>query len=1191
MLYYRIEVRRFYMREKILSLAKGNFIYDTPELVLQGTPLAFSVMAGERESFHFTLANSRGTKIKGFGVAEDVHIDFLPFFEGTDIDLSFEVNAEELIPGEKLQGKLLLVTDCGECEVPYDISIIVPILQDDKGAIQDYYMFQERIEENPEHAADLFFSEQFQNSFLYRDKAGEILYHYLTNKNTKLQAMEEFLVGMRKKDPIRFEVFHESGKQISYELNGVDIQDLLRIKLNTWGHTGIYVSSTADFIVPHTHVLWTDEFVHGQDILEFSILADKVPQGRRFGELILQTPYEKKVIRIDAHNQSGEQERKVERAKKAAWAQMIRMYLAYQGKRITKAKFHAFLKKNREVLEKVGGKYSLAIKGYISIELLGEENILEFLQEVQDVEVPQDGSTVEEVESYITIKYVESLSTGRPEDKLALLHMMDVYEELGYQTTFLTYLRTQLDERYRSVRLLEKDVRAQLEAGSNSPFLYSAMMHTYREDTTLIASLDKVTIATINYGLKRDLITKDISMAFSFLAERLPGFNPIVFSNLQQLYDFFIMGETLRAICGMLIRNEIRLKKHFVWFEKGVAKNLRLTDLFEYYMYTMDFEKVTNLPNSVLSYFQYENHLNDTCKAFLFSFIVLHRNEQPEIYRVYREQIREFAYRQLMRHRISPYLAPIYEFVFEKDKIEGEVALQLPYVMFTHGIWCDNEQMQGVVVVHKECQGETYYALDNGYTQVQIYTPNAQIYFVDNQGHYYSESVDYRIERLLELHEYALKCYEEGAECSPLFIYLAVKAERAARITEQQAQILHFVMKKRILREAMQQKVMLRLYDYYCEIKEVPLVLEMLDCLEPDTLKRERLGDVASACIYQGMYEKATKMLCRGGIEQCEQNALSMLVADLIQKNEGEFEPLLAKWALHLYRNKCYEKAHMEYLLHYYMGDVRTLTAIYQKCQQMPEVVIGEDANERLLAQVVFVGEDLSLYESLYQDYYQNGDNRMLAKAFLAQCAYEYVVEQTDLSEAMFVKIEKEALYEKDLVMVLAALRYYREQPNFTGKQKEFVELNLEKYAGEGIVLAFMKDYIGKVNVPHEIENTVLIQYYSGSNQDVFLLEETADGKTESYPMRQVFPGVFTRELLLFGNEEKRCCIYEEETGEKTEYMSVKRTGQQKGMPGFFQMVNQMMDAKHDNDEETYRELRKEYEKARHAAKRLFELH
>ena len=84
------------MREKILSLAKGNFIYDTPELVLQGTPLAFSVMAGERESFHFTLANSRGTKIKGFGVAEDVHIDFLPFFEGTDIDLSFEVNAEEL---------------------------------------------------------------------------------------------------------------------------------------------------------------------------------------------------------------------------------------------------------------------------------------------------------------------------------------------------------------------------------------------------------------------------------------------------------------------------------------------------------------------------------------------------------------------------------------------------------------------------------------------------------------------------------------------------------------------------------------------------------------------------------------------------------------------------------------------------------------------------------------------------------------------------------------------------------------------------------------------------------------------------------------------------------------------------------------------------------------------------------------
>lgn len=1179
------------MREKIISLAKGNFTYETPELVLPDTPLAFSVTAGEHQTYSFSLANARGSKVKGFGTVEDIHIDFLPFFDGNEIELSLEVNAEELRPGEHLQGDLLLVTDCGEAKIPYDINVIAPELRDEKGAVRDYHVLQERMEDNPEHGADLFLSEGFQEAFLYRDEGAKIYYDYLTKKNTKLQAMEEFLVVMKKKEAIRFEVSHASGNQISYELNGVDIQDTLRIRVNTWGHTGIYVVSTADFIEPHTHVLWTDEFEHGKDFLEFTIVADRVTQGKRFGELILQTPYEKKVIQIEAHNQSGEKERKVERAKKAVMATMIRTYLAYEEKRITRGAFVEFLRKNRQVLEKTSGIYELAMRGYISIILREEENILAFFQEAEKYCAPPLGAHIEEVENYITIEFVKTLYTKRAEDKERLLHLMEGYEENGYQTGFLTYLRTQVDERYRSLRLLEKDVRAQLEAGSNSPFLYSVMMRAYREDATLIANLDKVTVNTVNYGLKVDLTTKEVSMAVSFLAERLPQFDTTVFRILQQLYEFFVMTDTLHAICSMLIRNEIRQAKYFPWFAKGVAKHLRLTDLFEYYMYTMDYERVTSLPNAVLSYFQYENHLHDRCKAFLFSYIVKHREDNPEIFRVYNSQIQEFAYRQLSHHRISPDLAILYEALWGPEQIRDEVAKDLPFVMFRYGLWCDNEKMDGVVVVHKECQGETYYPLQNGYAQISIYTPNAQIYFLDDRGRYYTGTVDYRIARLLDLDDYAWQCYEEGADFSQLMIYLASKAERAARIEERQAEVLHRVLKQNILREYMQQKVLLRLYDYYRETKNTTYLLEMLDLMDSQKIKRERLGEVATDCIYQGMYEKATAMLCRDGIEQCELSALSMLVAELVQKNEGEFEPLLVKWALHLYREKCYEKAAMEYLLRYYMGNVRTLSAIYRKCQQMPEVVIGEDDNERLLAQILFVGEDLTQYEALYQEYYEKGENRMLVKAFLSQLAYEYVVEQTELTEELFVKIEKEALYEKDLVMVLATLRYYRSQAVFTGKQKEYVELNLERFASEGLVMAFMKDYIGKVNVPYEIENTVLVQYYSGTERDVFLCEERPDGEIDSQPMKQVFPGIFTRELLLFGDEEKSCYIFEEETAERTEAMPVKRPKQTVQTPGFFQMVNQMIEAEQKQDKTTYRDVRRSYEKARHAAERLFVIH
>ncbi len=1179
------------MREKVLSLAKGNFIYETPELVLSVERLAFQVAAGTHRTESFILSNSRGTRVKGFGSVEDVCVDFLPFFDGEQNELTLEVDATELVPGENLNGELILVTDCGETKLPYDIEIVAPELADEKGSVRDYYTLQERIIENPERGVDLFLAPEFRDAFLYRDESGKILYDTLIRKNTKLQAMEEFLAAMKKKEPIRFEVKHPAGSEIAYELNGTDIQDTLQICVNTWGHAGIQIKATADFIEPQTHILWTDEFERGKDILEFTIRADKVKTGRCHGELVLQSPYEKKVIQISAHNQRGETERKIKRAKKRAIAMMYRMFLAYQEKRITWEVFAGFLRKNREVLEKISGIYAMAVHGYIAVILREEEAILEFFRETESMRLPPLGVTLEEVESYIMIQFVKTLYTKREEERESLARLITTYAENGYQSSILTYLLVQVEKRYRSLRLLEQDVRGQIETGSNSPLLYSVLILAYREDATLIASLDEVTVQAVNYGLKRDLTTKEISLAVSFLGERLGKFDARVFAMLQKLYDFFVMTDTLRGICGMLIRNEIRNPKYFPWFEKGVSRHLRLTDLFEYYMYTLDTERTSTLPDAVLSYFQFENHLNDRCKAFLFAYIVKHRKEHPDIFRMYGEQIRSFMICQISHHRTSENLAILYQELLEEENIAGDVAQELPYIMFTQLLFCDNEKMDGVVVIHRETEEEAWYPLENGQAQIRIYTPNVQIFFVDERGRYYAGTVDYRIKKLLQMEEYAPLCFEQGARLPQLIAHLAYRAERAAQLQESQAEILCEALRLGNLRPHMKEKALLCLYDYFRGQKDRARFLEVLDQIDPAAVKRERIHEIAADCIYQGMYDKAQAMLLRYGVRDCDQQALAMLISELTQENGQECEPLLVKWSLHLYREGFYDKGAMDYLRQYYTGDLRTFSSLFRKCQEMPEVGVNEDMTERLLAQVLFTGADQSDYEQIYLDYFEHGENRMLVKAFLAQLAYDYVVERVELSEPVFVKIEKEAMYEKDMVMVLAALRYYRKEKQFASKQKEFVELNLEKYASDGVIFAFMKDYIGRVNVPYEIENAVLIQYYSGTDRGVFLFEERQDEEYESQPMRQVFPGVYIYEMLLFEGEERRCYIYEEETDERTGTMTVRRPESAGSVPGFFQIVNEMIEAKEKGETDRYAQLRRRYESDHHVAGKLFTLH
>ena len=67
------------MKEKVLSLAKGNFIYEPPELLIDPDKLVFCVASGEKTTEAFLLKNRRGTKLKGFGSVDEPFLQFLLF--------------------------------------------------------------------------------------------------------------------------------------------------------------------------------------------------------------------------------------------------------------------------------------------------------------------------------------------------------------------------------------------------------------------------------------------------------------------------------------------------------------------------------------------------------------------------------------------------------------------------------------------------------------------------------------------------------------------------------------------------------------------------------------------------------------------------------------------------------------------------------------------------------------------------------------------------------------------------------------------------------------------------------------------------------------------------------------------------------------------------------------------------------
>ncbi len=1318
------------MREKIYFLAKGNFTYEAPKPIVEPEKVEIEVVAGMKAEATFTIENSRHTKMKGFGFCDVQEITFLPIFEGEQSELSVEVDATELIAGTNLTGDLLLVTDCGELRVPYDIKVTAPVLTDDEGRkVSDYFTLIKRTEKDPKAGLKLFKDPRFKETFLYRDPEGRLVYDRLTKGNTGLSGMEEFLVAFEKKEPVRFMLEHADG--IEYELSGNDIEDVIMVNLNAWGSTAIRVDVMGDFIEVEKRILWTDEFVDMRGRLDYRIVAGRVPAGNHVGKIRFTSPYESYEVDIIVHSPVGAKERKITRAKQAVEVLLLRSLLAYEEGRFTKDEFKVFLQKHRSVLERLAFKFSIPLKGYMAWILSSEASKLEFYRATERDEAPSFGDDQSVVENYLLTKYVKCLYSERDEDLAELSNLVSTYAENGYLSEVLLVIGLRCDrENYSSAQNRAERVRKFLIKGSASPILYSELIRCYRKEPELLTELDAMTLKALLYGLRQGLITEQMADVITVLSEGrgLPlidsgqgygytrendplgkGTGALLMHVLFGIYELYPNDDTLKNICALLIRFEKRDRRFFPWYEKGVSKMLRITDLFEYYVYTIDPASYDPLPTNILSYFQYENHLNDARKAYLYANIVKNRQTNPVAYSTYEEQIREFVKDQIEKERTSTDLGYLYTEMLTAEDVMGvtedgdreeaeamatTLTTHLPHIMFRHLLTCLTPDIESVTLVYLNTTDERTYPLDRGKALLDIYTPEFRLFFSDKEGNQYVDSIDYTLEYFYDGGEFAPLCYpaieapddddddvtkaqdedpepgeqlimdglavDEPEEAPPapktaleileeirrtgktpkmeeqeqkekearrkavemyelypidvpdsLIFHLAARIEKKPRLDATEADVLFHALATEKLRDMFHGRIFLRVYDYIREQvreKDKNNYLRLLmKYLNPNTIKRNRIGEVASDCIRCGEMEKAAQMLKRYGRNGCKDDEMAKLVIERIRQVEYEFDDCLVKWAYALYEKGHHERPILNYLLQYYMGETDTLISLYRA--SMPKKVTSgsgsaqvesvegyiknnpefyESVRERLLGQVLFACRDTEDTEDIFLDYFEDGENRMLVKAYLSQVAYEYVVGRIELTDAIFEKIYQQAMYEKEPVMVLAALKKLVNKEEYDENETGFIMSSLEDMAGRGCILPFMKDFAPRITVPFEIRTPVLVQYYSGTPDGVFLFIKNKNSEYESKPMEKVFDGIFISSILLFAGEETVGYIYEEETGKRSKQFELRKKEIKSGGASLFEQVNAMLEARRDGDEEEYKQLSEAFVEELEVSKALF---
>ena len=197
-----------------------------------------------------------------------------------------------------------------------------------------------------------------------------------------------------------------------------------------------------------------------------------------------------------------------------------------------------------------------------------------------------------------------------------------------------------LDPKYKNAYKRLEVLEQQFEYEIHSVSFYLEAYLCYQEKPTLLKKLGPFELQVLNFASKYRLMTKELALYVSNFVSQQKRFHEPMFRILERVYKMYSEPMILNTICTLLIKGNKTQGRYFAWYQRAVDAELKIAQLYEYYMMTLDEENVKGpLPKSILLYFMHGNTLNYKKAALLYANLVTYEEQAGDLYLSYREQM------------------------------------------------------------------------------------------------------------------------------------------------------------------------------------------------------------------------------------------------------------------------------------------------------------------------------------------------------------------------------------------------------------------------------------------------------------------------------------------------------------------------------------------------------------------------
>lgn len=1165
------------MKDQINRYARGVFEYNPPVIEVKENSIYAVVDKNRGYSGSINISVGDERTIKGIITTDNdkVVLDSGTFV-GNRVAIGYSVSCQGALNGDVIEGNFDIVSNGGQKRIPYSFRVEAGSYDSSAGVVRNLFQFAALAQNQPEEALKLFEADDFMDVYIGDDLPLRCIYEGLMKGSDVENSLEEFLIAIHKKNAVNISILNNS---VTYDNVRESFKDYITIDRDTWGFTGVEVSTNVGFIRLERAYIDAASFAGNRYDFAYIIDFDALHNGNNYGEIYFDCAGRRTVFYVNVSRNPSMGSRANELMLDRLSVDLMTLYVRFRTHKINISDWiresQIVIEKAREIDEQAPF-YRLALA---QLHIAGGkfDEAKELIENVKD-EITKD--SVEDYPLYCYFLYINTLyNRDRAYSKKVSALVKECYKENeDWRILWVLLFMDEELEANKSLKLLR--IKEQFNNGCTSPAMYIEACNILNEHPQLLRVLNSFESNVLLFGAKNGMVDGRLaSIAASMLSGMRIATNGYI-RLLMALYEMDEDEEILECLCKTLIRNQKMGPKYLKYFEAGIEYELKVTNLYEYYIMSRDESDMKPLPRILLMYFGYNNNLDYVHKAYLYANIIHNKTENLQMYRSYLPHIELFVNEQLLAGHISENLAYIYANIVKNDLITEDNAGPVCEIYSTYLINCNNQKFKSVIIRHKESNSEKEYPIADNMAFVKIYTDEAAVIFVDADRRRYIRSVSYELRKLLDDENIIRCCLTKDSSLMHARMADCEKYIRYPKKSTAEVNNLIMMSKTTNMSPFYRRKLTEAVIDYYYDSFDPEGFDAFIPEVDLNTLSETSITKIIEINIIKGNYKQAFEMIKSRFALHIMPKRLVKLCSVLSEIEEYENNPLLLQLCHRLFAQDKYDENTIRYLVSFYNGNTEDMTDIWQVATALS--LDTYELEERIVILMLFSNSCSELVYDIFENYYGKGPNDRVVEAYLAYQSYMYFVKQINISERVFELIEATLENEKDIPIVckLALSKYYSELPELSRFRKELATAVVYEIARKAYVFPYFAKLAGSINLPFSVVDKTMVEYRTNPNHRVvihYTYEDTDRHKNYvSEDMKNVYEGIFVKDFILFYGESVTYYISEEDENGETLNESVTLTNHTvnpQSTQGRYETLNDILASRSAHENETFRKL------------------